>query len=231
MTKIDEMQARRSAGARTRVARLRRAARDGVQGLELRRPHQAMVLPRRLFGPEAKVEMRVGGPFEVCMRSPEGVDHWTRGTFTEVMAPEPSDDRPSRGRPLRRRSAVQRRYRGEFQRRRLRRHADGGGARPIRVAGRGAGGADAEGRARGLAPDTRQARGGSSAHADGVVRSVVHGAFHFERTYDATLEQVYKALSDEAAKSRWFYRARGLATHRARHGLPGRRPRAGQGRL
>ena len=32
--------------------------------------------------------MRVGGAFEVCMRSPEGVDHWTRGTFTEVLAPE-----------------------------------------------------------------------------------------------------------------------------------------------
>jgi uncharacterized protein YndB with AHSA1/START domain len=38
--------------------------------------------------PEAKVEMRVGGAFEVCMRSPEGVEHWTRGTFTEVAAPE-----------------------------------------------------------------------------------------------------------------------------------------------
>lgn len=25
--------------------------------------------------PEAKVEMRVGGAFEVCMRSPAGVDH------------------------------------------------------------------------------------------------------------------------------------------------------------
>ncbi len=37
--------------------------------------------------PEAKVEMRVGGAFEVCMRSPEGVDHWTRGAFTEVIAP------------------------------------------------------------------------------------------------------------------------------------------------
>ena len=38
--------------------------------------------------PEAKVEMRVGGAFEVCMRSPEGVEHWTKGTFTEVVAPE-----------------------------------------------------------------------------------------------------------------------------------------------
>ena len=38
--------------------------------------------------PEATVEMRVGGRFEVCMRSPEGLEHWTRGTFTEVAAPE-----------------------------------------------------------------------------------------------------------------------------------------------
>jgi uncharacterized protein YndB with AHSA1/START domain len=38
----------------------------------------------------------------------------------------------------------------------------------------------------------------------GASRSVVHGAFHLERTYDATAEQVVRALSDEAAKSRWF---------------------------
>ena len=40
---------------------------------------------------------------------------------------------------------------------------------------------------------------------NGSGRSVVHGAFHLERTYEATAEQVYKALSDEAAKSRWFF--------------------------
>jgi uncharacterized protein YndB with AHSA1/START domain len=35
-------------------------------------------------------------------------------------------------------------------------------------------------------------------------RSVAHAAFHLERTYDATVEQVFKALSDEAAKRKWF---------------------------
>ena len=34
--------------------------------------------------PQARVEMRVGGPFEVCMRAPDGVEHWTRGMFTEI---------------------------------------------------------------------------------------------------------------------------------------------------
>ena len=39
----------------------------------------------------------------------------------------------------------------------------------------------------------------------GAVRSVVHGAFHLERAYDATAEELYRALSDEEAKSRWFF--------------------------
>src|ERR1700674_936905 len=34
---------------------------------------------------DAKVQMHVGGPFEVCMRSPTGEKHWTRGTFVEVV--------------------------------------------------------------------------------------------------------------------------------------------------
>src|SRR5258708_16606361 len=44
---------------------------------------------RRWFSPEtfsvsdATVEMRVGGRFDVCMRSPTGEEHWTRGTFVE----------------------------------------------------------------------------------------------------------------------------------------------------
>src|SRR5712671_4038870 len=45
---------------------------------------------KRWFSPEtftvsdAKVQMHVGGPFEVCMRSPTGEEHWIRGTFMEV---------------------------------------------------------------------------------------------------------------------------------------------------
>jgi uncharacterized protein YndB with AHSA1/START domain len=34
--------------------------------------------------PDARVEMRVGGAFEVCMRSPSGEEHWSRGKFVEV---------------------------------------------------------------------------------------------------------------------------------------------------
>ena len=45
---------------------------------------------KRWFSPEsftvsdANVHMHIGGPFDVCMRSPAGEEHWTRGTFVEV---------------------------------------------------------------------------------------------------------------------------------------------------
>jgi uncharacterized protein YndB with AHSA1/START domain len=35
-------------------------------------------------------------------------------------------------------------------------------------------------------------------------RSVVHAVFHLERTYDAPVARVWKALTDEQAKARWF---------------------------
>src|SRR5665213_2465376 len=40
--------------------------------------------PRTYSVPDARVDMRVGGAFEVCMLSPSGEKHWTRGTFVEV---------------------------------------------------------------------------------------------------------------------------------------------------
>jgi uncharacterized protein YndB with AHSA1/START domain len=37
-----------------------------------------------------------------------------------------------------------------------------------------------------------------------TARSVVHAAFTIERTYDALPERIFHALSDEAAKAKWF---------------------------
>ena len=36
------------------------------------------------------------------------------------------------------------------------------------------------------------------------VRSVVHATFHLERTYDAPVARVWRALTDETAKQKWF---------------------------
>ena len=71
---------------------------------------------KRWFSPEtysvsdAIVEMRVGGPFEVCMRSPRGEAHWTKGTCRSRPA-HPVSHRYARYRRGRRR-AVPRSYRG-----------------------------------------------------------------------------------------------------------------------
>jgi uncharacterized protein YndB with AHSA1/START domain len=34
-----------------------------------------------------EVDLRPGGAFRICMRSPEGVDHWLQGVYREVIKP------------------------------------------------------------------------------------------------------------------------------------------------
>ncbi len=33
-------------------------------------------------------DVRPGGAFKICMRSPEGMDHWLQGVYREVVPPE-----------------------------------------------------------------------------------------------------------------------------------------------
>jgi uncharacterized protein YndB with AHSA1/START domain len=48
----------------------------------------------RWFGPKdftlpfCEVDFRPGGAYRVCMRSPEGVDHWLWGVYREIVEPE-----------------------------------------------------------------------------------------------------------------------------------------------
>ncbi|HZD94269.1 MAG TPA: SRPBCC domain-containing protein [Candidatus Sulfotelmatobacter sp.] len=35
-----------------------------------------------------EVDFRVGGAYRICMRSPEGVDHWLQGEYREIVKPE-----------------------------------------------------------------------------------------------------------------------------------------------
>jgi uncharacterized protein YndB with AHSA1/START domain len=158
--------------------------------------------------PEATVEMRVGGRFEVCMRSPEGLEHWTKGTFTEVAAPErlTIDHHvidPCGGGPLF--SAVTQVKLSPVH---------GGTLMEVVQTYTVADPAQAEPMLKGAPEGWRQTLDKLEAEiariqGSGGGRSVVHGVFHLERTYDATPEQVYKALSDEAAKNRWFYGPQG----------------------
>lgn len=164
----------------------------------------------RWFSPEtytvsdARVEMRVGGPFDVCMRAPNGDEHWSRGTFVEVtphsrLAIDMVATGADGAEAFRVYTEV------EFSDAR-------GGTRmdvtqtytfidPAAAAPMVAGAAEgwrttldklaAELARTRLAPMT-------------TVRSVVHATFHLERAYDAPVERVWKALTDETAKSKWF---------------------------
>ena len=58
---------------------------------------QAWTEPERVarwWGPQGFVmtycdmDIRPGGTFRVCMRSPEGTEYWKQGTYREVVAPE-----------------------------------------------------------------------------------------------------------------------------------------------
>ena len=152
--------------------------------------------------PDAKVQMHVGGPFEVCMRSPEGIDYWSRGRFTEVTPFE--------------RLAIEMDATGEgdhrfFTAKTLVTFADDLGGTRMDVAQiytlhdpaglqmiQGAPVGWSQTLDRLEAEVTR-----IQAENDGV-RSVVHATFRLERTYDAPVARVWSAITDEQAKAKWF---------------------------
>ena len=159
--------------------------------------------PETYSVPDAKVEMHVGGPFEVCMRSPTGEEHWIRGTFMEVtpQARLVIDMRVTdkAGNPL-------------FGADTEVDFADAlGGTRmdvvqtytlidpsmAWMVAGAPEGWGTTLDK---LEKEVVRMQGG----AETGVRSVVHATFHLERTYDAPVARVWKALTDEKAKQKWF---------------------------
>ena len=160
--------------------------------------------PAGVSVPEVRVEMRVGGPFDIRMRLDDGSEHWTRGSFVEVVPPSRLviDMRPDDGAGhvfFRAHTVI------EF--------SDTLGGTRLDVtqtytlidrerAAPMVGGA-AQGWRSTLDQLEREAiamQGGSETG----VRSVVHATFHLERTYDAPAARVWKALTDVKAKQKWF---------------------------
>jgi uncharacterized protein YndB with AHSA1/START domain len=208
MNKIDDTN-RKVQPAPLRVSRVFSAPRETVFKAWSSADHiKRWFCPSGYSVPEATVEMRAGGRFEVCMRSPEGVDHWTKGKFTEVVAPDrlTIDHHvidPCGGGPLF--SAL---TQVKFS------AAAGGTLMEVVQTYTLSDPAQAEPMLKGAPEGWRQTLDKLEAEVARIQgsnggRSVVHGAFHLERTYDATEEQVYSALSDEAAKNRWFYGPKG----------------------
>ena len=160
--------------------------------------------PETYTVPDAKVEMHVGGAFDVCMRSPSGEEHWTRGAFVEVTPHTrlviDLHATDSTGKPLFRaytevdfsdalggtRMDVVQTYT----------FIDPSVAAPM-VAGATEGWRTTLDK---LETEVVRMQGG----AETGVRSVVHATFHLERTYEAPVARVWMALTDEAAKQKWF---------------------------
>jgi uncharacterized protein YndB with AHSA1/START domain len=159
--------------------------------------------PESFTVPEALVEMRVGGRFELSMRSPTGEEHLLRGTFVEVspnarlvidMRVDDGADAPL----FRAYTEV------DFS------DALGGTRLDITqtytlidpTKGWMIGGAPEGWRSTldKLEAEVLRMQGGAGTGS----RSVAHGTFHIERRYDAPVARVWRALTEESAKQKWF---------------------------
>jgi uncharacterized protein YndB with AHSA1/START domain len=149
--------------------------------------------------PEANVQFRVGGAFEICMRSPEGQDYWTKGHYAEIVPHS--------------RLVIDMNAVGEQDQKLFRAYTvvtftDTHGCTRLEVTQTYTL----------LEPSAAWMIGGAShgwsqtldrlqAHLQRLapaVRSVVHAGFCIERTYKASRAQVFHALTDPAAKAKWF---------------------------
>jgi uncharacterized protein YndB with AHSA1/START domain len=149
--------------------------------------------------PEAEIDFRASGVFAVCMRMPSGEVHWMRGAFDEVSAPDRLAFTAGVTFDGEKRFTVHTAVTFED---------DGMGTRmtvrqaydihdpAFLSAVKGA----AEGWRTTLDKLEREIARIEAA----VPRSVVHAIFSLERVYDASPALVFRALSDPAAKARWF---------------------------
>ncbi len=155
--------------------------------------------PKGYSVPEAEIDFRPGGVCAICMRSPEGQDFWSRGVYIEISPPDRLVFTTG--------VAV-----GDSQK--FTAHTtvtfeiDGAGTRmtvhqiydihdeAFLFAVEGA----PEGWRTTLDKLEREAARIQSSQG----RSIVHATFSLQRVYDASPAQVFRALSDKAAKARWF---------------------------
>jgi uncharacterized protein YndB with AHSA1/START domain len=165
---------------------------------------------RRWFAPDpctvsdVEVRMHVGGPFVIRMRTPSGEEPWIRGTFVTVephsrlvidmLITDPNEEQ------FRALATIELSDAPEGTRLDLVQAwtpLDPSKSRMIQGAPENA----PEGWRSVL--DKLEAESSRMQREDSV-RSVAHASFHLERTYEAPLARVWKALTDPAAKARWF---------------------------
>jgi uncharacterized protein YndB with AHSA1/START domain len=188
-----------------RLSRVLHARRETVFKAWTKAEHlQQWFSPEGCSVPHATVDARVGGVFDYCMRIPGGAEHWSRGKFVEVtptsrLVIDMIVEGPAGADLFRAYTEID-----LFD--------DLGGTRmevmqtytlfDPAIAAPMVGGAKEGWRTTldKLEKVVVALQGGTETGA----RSVVHATFHLERTYDSPVARVWKALTDEAAKQKWF---------------------------
>ena len=149
--------------------------------------------------PEATVDFRPGGVCEICMRLPDGQDFWSKGQYIEIAPPQrlvfESAVIVNGERKFTARTTVTFDVEGVGTRMTVRQAYE-----IFDPAFQNAVEGSAEGWRTTLDKLEREVARIKAAEN----LSVVHASFTLERTYDATPAQVFRALTDKAAKARWF---------------------------
>jgi uncharacterized protein YndB with AHSA1/START domain len=159
--------------------------------------------PETFTVPDATVDMRVGGPFELCMRAPSGEQHWLRGRFVEVVPhcrlviDMLVSDRAGKALFEAYTEVTLEDARGGTRMDLVQTYTLRDPSVAWMVAGAPEGWRSTLDK---LEKEVVRMQGGGETGQ----RSVVHATFHLERSYDAPIARVWKALTDEGAKQKWF---------------------------
>ena len=172
--------------------------------------------PEGFTVPEAEIDFCAGGVCAICMRGPDGQDHWSRGHFLEVVAPE------------RLVMAGDVAFEGQVKfsvRTTVIFAAEGAGTKMTVTQ-------DYEIFDEAFLAATQGAAEGWRTTLDKLekevarmtARNVVHDEFSLERVYDAAPAAVFHALTNLEAKAKWFSGPEGyVATERKMDVRPGGR--------
>ncbi len=155
--------------------------------------------PEGFTVPEAEIDFRPGGVFDVCMRSPEGQDFWSRGSYNEISPPDrlvfTSAVTIGGSKKFTVHTTVTFEAEGAGTRMTVRQVYDIHDEAFLSAV---------EGSAEGWRTTLDKLEQEVARIRDAQARSAVHATFSLERVYDASPAQVFRALSDKAAKARWF---------------------------
>ncbi len=177
--------------------------------------------PKTFSAPEADIDFRPGGVFAVCMRSPDGQDFWSRGTFLDIAPPSrlvvAMGAEVGGVKRFDVHTTVTFESEGKGTRMTVRQVYDN--VDPDFTA-------SIQGAPEGWRT-TLDKLEQEVARIKAAPLRVVHGEFTIRRSFAASPAQVFRALTDPAAKARWFSGPEGwVALEREMDVRPGGRERA-----